>query len=68
MIIVDVEFTSLLGAGPEAFVVEPTPLVFYSDETMNITVSFGAPGLRAGRQTGCVGGLVQHACTQQPSC
>lgn len=42
---VDVEFTSLLGAGPEAFDVQPTQLVFTLDnveETQNVTVSFGA--------------------------
>ncbi|KAI7845535.1 hypothetical protein COHA_000958 [Chlorella ohadii] len=47
-IIVDVNFTSLLGADADAFIVQPTRLVFDSMDVQNITVSFAGGAAAAG--------------------
>lgn len=64
-IIVDVNFTSLLGADADAFIVQPTQLVFDSMDVQNITVSFGALPLVAGKvgvqEPCCAGDAVREA-------
>jgi len=69
---VDVNFTSLLGADADAFIVQPTQLVFDSLDAQNITVSFGAlpavAGSHAVQEACCAGGVLRGWHTVREAC